>query len=413
MGLSVMALGGSPRRKSPTPGTLRRPSNKASENNPIRVAILDDDSDDRLMIRRYLGGARHCRFSVHECAEPSELQDLMTRTAVDVALIDQRLGDQQGTEFIRQIGGRQALIPSVLLTGSDDADLEEEAIISGAAEHLTKADLSSRVLERTIKYAIKSHGDHQELRRQGEQLQRAWTEAADANRAKSMFLASMSHELRTPLNAIIGFSSMLPRPNVVRNPKLVDEYAGYIQESGAHLLHLVNNLLDVARIEAGQYTLQDETVDLSRVLRSVVRANQPLADKHSVTIALALDPNMPPVRSDPSGLHQVFLNLLSNATKFTPLGGHVDISVASKRNGLRVTIRDNGIGMSEEDIEIALRPFAQILHNAYVRTTDGAGLGLAIVTALAKQLELGVRFESRPGHGTAVTVAIPAKRSIR
>jgi len=242
---------------------------KRIPDSPVRVVVVDDDPGDRLIIRRYLTRARSCRFSVRECDDPSALREILDKSPVDVILMDHRLGQQYGTDVIRQIGGNRAVAPSILLTGSDEADIDDLAMLAGAAEHLNKADLSDRVLERTIRYVIKGHSDQLELRRQSEQLRAAWNEAAQANRAKSVFLATMSHELRTPLNAIIGFSTMLLTGKLARRPTLVMEYARYILQGGQQLLHLVDNLLDLARIEAGQFLFGDEVLALPQLLEDV------------------------------------------------------------------------------------------------------------------------------------------------
>jgi len=380
---------------------------------PIRVVVVDDDADDRMMIRRYLNGARSCRFSVRECADATSLSTILEAADVDVILIDQRLGGQVGTDVIRRIGGSRATVPAVLLTGSDAVELEEEAIESGAAEHLNKADLSSRVLERAIKYAVKWHSDQQALRHQGEQLQLAWNEAASANRAKSVFLASMSHELRTPLNAIIGFSSMLLQGSVASIPRRVCEYARHIRDGGDQLLHLVNNLLDIARLEAGQYLLGDEDLDLAALIDQAVAANGPLARQRGVTVDSTPASDLPTVRADRTALQQIFANLLSNATKYTPAGGRVTIAAERFEGGVQVAVADTGIGMTSQEIASALHPFSRNHQNAYVRATDGAGLGLSIVTSLVDQLGLSIDFKSAPDHGTTVTVTIPACRIVR
>lgn len=409
MSLWTAASASSAGRKPPIGGQIEGWRRRIPDE-PIRVVVVDDDAEDRLMIQRFLSGSRSCRFTVQECEDPDELPAILDGVPVDVILMDQRLGGQHGTEVIRRIGGNRAAAPSILLTGTDDAEVEEEAMVSGAAEHLNKSDLSSRVLERTIKYVVKWHSDQQELRRQGEQLQLAWSEAARANRAKSVFLAGMSHELRTPLNAIIGFSTMLLTGSPFAKPASVQDYARYILQGGQQLLHLVNNLLDIARIEAGQFLLGDESLDVGEVLDGVIKLNEPLARQRGVEVLRLAPAGLPAVRADRAGLHQIFLNLLSNGTKYTRAGGQVTVSADSAGEGLRITVRDTGIGMTQEEIETALRPFMRLTNNAYVRSTEGAGLGLAIVTALVDQLELAIEFDSQPGHGTAVSVVIPPDR---
>jgi len=399
--------------RPPNAGKTRRGRGTTAAGEAIRVLIIDDDADDRLLIRRFLNGARSCRFSVQEADDPSSLHDVLERGTADVILMDQRLGDQTGTEIIRRIGGGRAPVPAILLTGADDDTLEEEAIDSGAADHLNKSDLSSRVLERAIKYVMKWHGDQKELRRQGEQLQLAWNEAARANQAKSVFLASMSHELRTPLNAILGFSAMLLQPRAIAQPTRVEEYAGYIRDGGEQLLHLVDNLLDIARIEAGQFLLRDEELDLGEILRAVVASNEALARRRGVSVRLEPPLDLPELRIDRTAIMLIVQNLLSNATKYTRPDGRVSIGAGRNHGGVRIHVGDTGVGMTDEEVANALRPFVRNHQNAYVRATEGAGLGLAIVTALIDQLDLTIEFASRPGVGTTVTVDIPPERVIR
>ena len=255
----------------------------------------------------------------------------------------------------------------VLLTGREEPALEEEALRSGAADHLNKADLSSRVLERTIKYALKWHQAQQELQDQSAQLERARREAETANLAKSAFLASMSHELRTPLNAIIGFSEALSHLEGRDGKSRVEEYATYIHEGGEQLLHLVNNLLDIARIEANQFDHGDEDVDIQKMLHAVIVMNAPLAQKQDVIVELVHTPPLPHVRIASTGFRQILQNLVSNATKYTPPGGNVFVRVDRNARGLIVSVEDDGIGMTPEEFEVAKRPFERNLNNAYVR----------------------------------------------
>jgi len=383
------------------------------DDDPIVVLVIEDDNVDRRAIRRFLDQAKSAKFSIVERANGNDVFEVLKTQRIDIVLVDQLLGARLGTDLIRELGGRLAKVPMVLLTGREEPALEEEALRSGAADHLNKADLSSRVLERTIKYALKWHQAQQELQDQSAQLERARREAETANLAKSAFLASMSHELRTPLNAIIGFSEALSHLEGRDGKSRVEEYATYIHEGGEQLLHLVNNLLDIARIEANQFDHGDEDVDIQKMLHAVIVMNAPLAQKQDVIVELVHTPPLPHVRIASTGFRQILQNLVSNATKYTPPGGNVFVRVDRNARGLIVSVEDDGIGMTPEEFEVAKRPFERNLNNAYVRETEGAGLGLSIVAALAAQLGLAIEIESQAGRGTIASVIIPSKRTLQ
>ena len=393
------------------PAAYKRTSRR--DDGPIVVLVVEDDSVDRRAIRRFLDQAKSAKFSIVERADGNDVFEILKNQRIDIILVDQLLGARLGTDLIREMGGRLAKVPMVLLTGREEPALEDEALRSGAADHLNKADLSSRVLERTIKYALKWHQAQQELQDQSAQLERARREAETANLAKSAFLASMSHELRTPLNAIIGFSEALSHLEGRDGKSRVKEYASYIHEGGEQLLHLVNNLLDIARIEANQFDRGEEDIDIQEMLRAVVTMNSPLARKQDVVVELVHSSPKLHVRVAGTGLRQILQNLISNATKYTPAGGNVFVRVDRNARGLIVSVEDEGIGMTPEEFEVAKRPFERNLNNAFVRETEGAGLGLSIVTALAAQLDLAIEIESQAGRGTVASVIIPSKRIVQ
>jgi two-component system cell cycle sensor histidine kinase PleC len=241
--------------------------------------------------------------------------------------------------------------------------------------------------------------------------QAARVAAEDASRAKSTFLATMSHELRTPLNAILGFSEVMKTEVMgpLANP-IYKDYAGNIHDSGAHLLHLINDLLDLSRIEAGRYELYEEDVRLADIVDDCCRLLALKAEARSIAIEVDCTGELPPVRADERAMRQVCLNLLTNAVKFTPDGGTV--RVALSEDGSRwqsVTVVDSGPGMSDEEIALVLEPYRQ--GSAARRSGEhGTGLGLPIVHRLVKLH--GGRFVlgSKPGHGTQAVVALPPGR---
>ncbi len=335
------------------------------------------------------------------------MKSTLETTDVDVVLLDQQLGPHLGTEVISEFGGPLSSIPIILLTGLDTPNLDDQALTSGATDHLNKTDLTPRALERSIKYGVKWHSTQQALRQKSEELALARFQAEQANQAKSVFLATMSHELRTPLNAIIGFASVLHRHDICPRAERAEEYASYIEDAGEQLLKLVNDLLDIARIEIGPAKSDQTLIGLTAFLHQIIKTNHILAEKHEVSVDLVATSGLPPIMSDPASLLQVFGNLISNAIKYTEPGGHVTISADSMSDGLTVTIRDTGIGMTDMDLSAAQKPFARNLDNPYVKKSDGVGLGLTIVATAAQSLGLRIDFESRPSLGTTVKVTFP------
>ena len=243
------------------------------------------------------------------------------------------------------------------------------------------------------------------------QLIRTRDEAEAANRAKSSFLANMSHELRTPLNAIIGFSEVISNQTYGAGAgERYRECAGYINVSGQHLLRLVNDVLDLSKLAAGQLELAESRVDLHALLRECVELLRTQADQKAVTIARKIPAALPPLMAGELRLKQVLLNLLSNAVKFSRQGGTVTITADLTEAGdLAIVVADQGIGMKPQDIPIALEPFRQI-DNTLARSADGTGLGLPLAKMLVEKHGGTLAVASTPGAGTTVTVTLPAAR---
>jgi light-regulated signal transduction histidine kinase (bacteriophytochrome) len=229
--------------------------------------------------------------------------------------------------------------------------------------------------------------------------------AEEASRAKTRFLANMSHELRTPLNAIIGFSDFMGQFPDAAQPH-VQEYAKHIRDSGAFLLNLINDLLDLSKVEAGKYVLHPEALDIRALVDEVV-AEMSLRFAQA-GLKFVTPPPGPPLRlvADHRALKQVLLNLVSNALKFTPAPGRVSLSFREQRGGLRIEVADTGIGMSEELLARIGRPFEQA-EDSMSRRYDGTGLGLALSKTLVELHGGRMTFASKLGAGTTVSVTLP------
>jgi len=231
-------------------------------------------------------------------------------------------------------------------------------------------------------------------------------EQALASRSKSEFLANMSHELRTPLNAIIGFSDIIAG-QMTMSPAKITEYAGLINGAGRHLLDVISDILDVAKIESGTFALDLEGVALRDVVVSAVSLVEHRVAEKQQALAVVIPDRLPRVRADARRLKQILINLLSNAYKFTPARGHITVAAALVDSRyIAVTVRDTGTGMNAEQVELALKPFGQV-RSGHTRAHEGTGLGLPIAKALIEQHGGRMWVDSAEGRGTTVAFTLP------
>jgi signal transduction histidine kinase len=240
----------------------------------------------------------------------------------------------------------------------------------------------------------------------------AMQRAEEANRAKTEFLANMSHELRTPLNAIIGFSEVIEHEilgKAASNPKYVG-YARDINNAGCHLLNVINDILDIAKIEVGRLDLDEGVFDLEHTLDTCVKMLAEQAEKNRVELARTTPAPLPDFRGDEMKFKQVVINLLSNAIKFTPEGGQVTLEAEVEDDGaLRVAVVDTGIGIAPEDLAKVMAPFMQV-ESVHSRRYEGTGLGLPISRALTELHGGELSLSSELETGTTITLRFPPSR---
>jgi PAS domain S-box-containing protein len=249
-----------------------------------------------------------------------------------------------------------------------------------------------------------------ELRRALEELASAKERAETADRLKSAFLATMSHELRTPLNSIIGFTGIVLQEMVGPLNEEQSKQLNMVRSSADHLLSLINDVLDISKIEAGELTVVEEPIDLKTSIRKVSQTVRPLAEKKDLELMISTSPEIGTIHSDARRVEQVILNLLSNAIKFTEQG-RILFSCRTAPAGVEFHVTDTGIGISDEDSKKIFKPFQQI-DTGLTRKYEGTGLGLAICKKLVERLGGKIWFESEKGRGSTFSFSLPVKRSL-
>lgn len=242
-------------------------------------------------------------------------------------------------------------------------------------------------------------------------LNAAKVEAELASKAKSEFIANMSHELRTPLNAIIGFSDMLGTLKI-SDPEKVNQYSSYIHEAAEHLLALINDILDVSKIQAGKLDVTFENVDVSNAISNCHLIIDAKAKEKDITVSFEVATNLPEIHADPLRIKQILINILSNAVKFTTDNGKVDCRAVDMGDGyVCISIQDTGQGMSESELDTALRPFGQV-NAGFDKQHEGTGLGLPISNELAKMHNGVLQVQSTKGVGTIVSIFLPTTEKV-
>jgi signal transduction histidine kinase len=399
--------------------------------NPVNVLLVEDDEDDFVLARDLLAEVARTDYALQWVASYEEGLRQACDERFDVALIDYRLGERNGVEFIRRAIDAGCRVPLILLTGEGGHDVDLAAMEAGAADFLSKSELTGRTLERAIRYALQQRrSEDQRIELVRAQWARTQAESAKAvaeadNRAKDEFLATLSHELRTPLNAILGWSQLLAMGGL--DPESMRDALEAIDRNARAQARLIDDLLDVTRIIRGKLQVQKMRFDLVHLVEGAVAALLPNAAAKKLNLNLKVDAKPLHVNGDEGRLRQVMTNLLNNAIKFTPQGGDIDVNVgraprdrvvpatvASGTTGpdgrLLVAVHDTGKGIAPEFLPHVFERFRQA-DSSTTREHGGLGLGLAIVRHLVEIHEGSVRAESPGvGRGATFTVELPEDR---
>jgi signal transduction histidine kinase len=359
-----------------------------------RVLIVDDSEDDIEMLRRFLANEDTV---IRGLTDSTRAEQVFDEFEPDLVLLDLHMPAPGGLEILRRLRdarSRLGFLPVVVLTGDVGPAARNSALDLGADDFLTKPLDRQEVVLR-VRNLLATRRLHVELAR--------------AYRHKSEFLASMSHELRTQLSSVIGFSELLISDRAIRfdEPRR-QKFLAQINSSGRYLLDLTSDILDLAKIEAGQVVLRLEIVTIADVARIVMSVMEPLAAKKAIRLEADLAA-AGHVEADAGKLRQMLINLVSNAIKFTPDGGRVTIGARRLADAVEISVSDTGIGIAQPELEHLFEEFRQV-DSDITREQRGTGLGLALTRRYVELHGGRIRLTTEVGKGSVFTLNLPLTR---
>ncbi len=376
---------------------------------PLRLLVAEDSEDDFMLLLRELKKGGFIVSAARVASGPALHAAL--DEAWDLIVTDWMMPGFGGIRVLEILRARGVETPCVVVSGTPGEEPAVQALRAGALDFLSKdkpqrlAPAIERVLRETADRRARMHAEG-ELRLSEERYSRI----SQANRLKSVFVANMSHELRTPLNAIIGFAELLHDGAVDPESPQHKEFLGDILASGRHLLQLINDVLDLAKVEAGRMEFRPEPVDLERLLAEVTAVVRATAMQKQITIETVVDPEVRHVVADPDRMKQVAYNFLSNALKFTAHAGSVVARVLPEGvDRFRFEVQDSGIGIGAEDLGRLFVEFEQ-LEAGTSKRHQGTGLGLALTRRLVEAQGGTVGVQSTPGQGSIFRATLPTGR---
>jgi signal transduction histidine kinase len=372
--------------------------------NRLNILLVEDNPGDARLIREMLSERQSYAASYLLCPVQSLEKAIQKCSAehFDAILLDLNLPDSTGIPTLQTLSGFVHDSPIIVLTGLPDEDVALESVHHGAQDYIIKLECTSQLLTRVIHYAIERKRVEQALQEKNDELERAIA-------AKDRFLATMSHELRTPLNAIIGFTGVLLMKLHGPLNQNQEKHLTTIQTSGKHLLSLINDLLDLAKIQSGKVELVFEPVVCQDILNEVGSSLRPLANNKGLRFELRLPEDHVLVCTDRRALNQIIINLTNNAIKFTDQGMVTVELEQCRENGRALTqirVKDTGIGIPAEEQPKLFQAFTQLDFTRSVGRYDGTGLGLHLSQKLASLLGAQLSVQSDVGKGSTFTLLL-------
>jgi signal transduction histidine kinase len=372
--------------------------------NPRHILIADSDLDFAVRLSAVLLRAG---YGTETAATRDQMLTAMVESRPQLVVCDVQFLDGFQEDWSEHGVSPNPLC--VAMARKPDMDLAIKAFRLGASDFLLK-DYTPSEVTAVLNRCFKKHERQQPADAGIEVLRRAKEAAEAASRAKTEFLATVSHELRTPLNAIIGFSELMIRGVLgpIDNPQY-REYLEDIHQSGTHLLSIINDILDFSKADASKLELHESEVDVGQVVIALTRLLGPRARDAGLVLDDRIPPELPHLWCDERKLKQMLLNLLTNAVKFTPRGGNIEVDASCDETGMTISVRDTGIGIAKSDLVRVLQPFVQA-DNELSRRHEGTGLGLTLVNSMITMHGGSLHLESEVGIGTTAILNFPPER---
>lgn len=352
----------------------------------LKILLVEDNPGDARLIREHLYGLDGLVAKLKVATSLHEALEALADDVPHVVLLDLGLPDATGLEAVEAVIRSCPCVPVVVLTGLEDSRTALEALRSGAQDYMSKNDLSSALLARSLRYAIERMAIHQQV--------------LDAIRARDRILGVVAHDLRNPLNSITMAAELLTL-DWTEEKRLAQ--LQIVQRSAKRMDRLIEDLLEVARIENGRLVLEVRHEDAGAIIREVVESNISVAAANSIRIESNVPDELPPILADRNRVLQVMSNLVGNALKFTPSGGRIILGVKVTGRCVTFVVHDDGMGIPEEDQQHLFEPFWQRRRGAM----EGAGLGLAIVKGIVEAHQGIIWVESEVDVGTSMYFSIP------
>jgi signal transduction histidine kinase len=375
----------------------------------VRVLLIDDDEDDYVLTRDLLAEIPETAFHLDWVSDEADALSAILDCGHDLFLVDFRLGRLNGIDLIRSARAEGCDGPFILLTGLNERSVDFDAMRAGAADYLVKGDLSAAVLERAIRYTLqqKRHADEleSEVRKRTAELDLANQALREADRRKDAFLSTLAHELRNPLVPIRNALEIMRLAS--GRPEVVEKSRALIDRQVRHLVRLIDDLLDIARVSRGQIHLRREPVHVNEIVEDAMESARPLIEqsRHAVTITMPHEPV--PLVADRMRLAQVLLNLLNNAARYSPPGSPIHLDCHVEAEEVVLSIRDQGVGIHPEDMPRLFEMLAMIRRQPG-QNPGGLGVGLSLVKNLVELHGGRVSASSEgPGQGATFEVRLP------
>lgn len=380
----------------------------------MKILLIDDDEVDRRLLMRAL---KKSDLSVEfvQAATAAEGFKAAINNMFDCILVDYLLPDTTELSLIKQLidDATCEFHAIIMLTGEGNEKIAVNAMKYGVRDYFVK-DIEGKYLTAlapAINRAVETGRLLADKEKAERALLKATKEAEKANAAKSDFLANMSHELRTPLNAIIGFSEMMISHTfgTLGSPHY-EEYATDINYSAKHLLALINDMLDISKIESGNQSIEDTEIEIPDIISEIISMTKLMIEDKKIELVVNIQNQLPPLIADAGAVRQMLLNLMSNAINYTGANGKISVDLSVLRDGgHQVIVQDSGIGIAPEDMELIMTPFGRA-GTAKVASIGGTGLGLPITKALIELHDGSLKIESEIQKYTKVTLSFPSNR---